>query len=48
MLGQRAGSTVLVYAQVQGREPKAGQQKVQYYCEDEILVYIADLGIVYL
>ena len=36
MLGRRAGSTVSVYAQVQCREPKTGQQKVQLYCEDEI------------
>ena len=43
MLGQRAGSTVSVYAQVQCPEPKTGQQKVQLYCED-----IDDLGIVYL
>ena len=36
MLGQRAGSTVSVNAQVQCQEPKIGQQKVQFYCEDEI------------
>ena len=36
MLGWRAGSTVSVYAQVQCREPKTGQQKVQFYFEDEI------------
>ena len=29
-------STVSVYAQVQCQEPKTGQQKVQFYCEDEI------------
>ena len=36
MLGQRAGSTVSVYAQVQCQEHKTGQQKVQFYYEDEI------------
>ena len=36
MLGRRAGSTVSIYAQVQCREPKTGQQKVQFYFEDEI------------
>ena len=30
MLGRQAGSTVSVYAQVQCREPKTGQQKVQF------------------
>ena len=33
MLGRRAGS---VYAQVQCRDPKTGQHKVQFYREDEI------------
>ena len=36
MLGQRARSTVSVYAQEHCREPKTGQQKVPFYCEDEI------------
>ena len=36
MLGRRAGSTVSVYEQIQCREPKSGQQNVQFYCEDEI------------
>ena len=36
MLGRQAGATVSVYARVQCREPKTGQQKVQFYCEDEI------------
>ena len=36
MLGLRVGSTVAEYAQVQYQEPKTGQQKVQFYCEDEI------------
>ena len=36
MLGRRAGSTVPVYAQVQCREHKTGQQKVPFYCEDKI------------
>ena len=36
MLGWRAGSTVSVYAQVQCLEPITGQQKVQFYWEDEI------------
>ena len=31
-----AGSTVSVYGQVQCQEPKKGQQKIQFYCKDEI------------
>ena len=41
MLGRRAGSTVSVYAQVQCREPKTGQQKVQFNVKTK---YIDDLG----
>ena len=37
MQGRRAGSPIAVYARVQCREPKTGQQKVQFYCEDDIL-----------
>ena len=36
MPGQRAGSPIAVYA-VQCQEPKTGQEKVQLYCEDDIL-----------
>ena len=35
MPGGRAGSPIAVYAQVQCREPKTGQPKVQLYCEDD-------------
>ena len=35
MLGRQAGSPIAVYAQVQCREPKTGQQKVHFYCEDD-------------
>ena len=31
--GWRAGSPIAVYVEVQYREPKTGQQKVQLYCE---------------
>ena len=34
MPGRMAGSPIAVYAQVQCREPKTGQQKVQLQCED--------------
>ena len=36
---QRAGSPIAVYAQVQCQEPKTGQQKVQFYCEDDLLFW---------
>ena len=39
--GRRAGTPLAVYVQVQCREPKTGQQKVQLYCED---INIANLG----
>ena len=35
MPGLRAGSPIAVYTQVQCQEPKTGQQKVQFYCEDD-------------
>ena len=35
MPGQRDGSPFAVYAQMQCREPKTGQEKVQFYCEDD-------------
>ena len=28
---------IAVYARVQCREPKTGQERVQFYCEDDIL-----------
>ena len=37
MPGRWAGSPVTVYAQEQCREPKTGQEKVQFYCEDDSL-----------
>ena len=37
MPGRRAGSPFAVYARVQCREPKTGQEKVQFYCEDDLL-----------
>ena len=37
MPGRRAGSTFAVYARVQCREPKTGQEKAQFYCEDDSL-----------
>ena len=37
MPGRRAGSPIAVYSQVQCREPKTGQEKVQFYCEDDSL-----------
>ena len=32
---RRAGSPIAVYAGVQCREPKTGQEKVQFYCKDD-------------
>ena len=40
MLGWRAGSTVSVYAQVQCREPKTGQQKVQSSRKTKYFAYL--------
>ena len=37
MPGWRAGSPVSVYVRVHCREPKTGQQMVQFYCEDDWL-----------
>ena len=37
MPGRRAGSPIVVYARVQCREPETGQQKVQFYSEDNSL-----------
>ena len=37
MPGRQAGSPIAVYARVQCREPKTGQKKVQFYCEDDWL-----------
>ena len=37
MPGRRAGSPIAVYVQVQCREPKTGQEKVQFYCKDDWL-----------
>ena len=34
---QRAGSPIAVYAQVQCREPKTGQEKVQFYRKDNLV-----------
>ena len=31
---RRAGSPIAVYVQVQFQEPKTGQEKAQFYCED--------------
>ena len=33
----RSGSPIAVYARVQCQEPKTGQEKVQFYCEDDLL-----------
>ena len=38
MPGRRAGSPIAVYARVQCQEPKTGQEKVQFYCEDDSLL----------
>ena len=38
MPGQRAGSPVSVYVRVHCREPKTGQQMVQFYCKDDWLL----------
>ena len=46
MPGQWAGSPVAVYARVQCREPKTGQQKVQLPSEDE--TQFARLGIIFI
>ena len=35
MTDQRAGLPIAVDAQVQCQEPKTGQQKVQFFCEDD-------------
>ena len=37
MPGRRAGSPIAEYARVQCWEPKTGQQKVRFYCEDDSL-----------
>ena len=37
MPGRQAGSPIAVYARVQCREPKTGQKKVQFCCEDDWL-----------
>ena len=37
MPGQRAGSPIADYAQVQCPKTKTGQEKVQFYCEDKLL-----------
>ena len=37
MPGRRAGSPIAVYAGVQCQEPKTGQEKVQFYCEEDLL-----------
>ena len=37
MPSRRAGSPIAVYARVQCREPKTGQEKVQFYCKDDSL-----------
>ena len=37
MPGRRAVSPVSVYAWAHCREPKTGQQKVQFYCKDDFL-----------
>ena len=34
---QRAGSPIAVYARVQCRDPKTGQEKVQFYCKYDSL-----------
>ena len=39
MPGRRARSPIAVYARVQCREPKTGQEKVQFCCEDDLLAY---------
>ena len=43
MLGRRAGSPFAVYVivQVQCREPKTGQEKVHFYCEDDSSYYLS-------
>ena len=37
MPGRRARSPIAFYARVQCREPKTGLERVQFYCEDDIL-----------
>ena len=37
MLSRQTGSTFAVYAQVQCREPKTGQEKVHFSSEDDLL-----------
>ena len=49
MPGRQAGSPIAMYMQVQWREPKTGQQKVQLYCEDErltLLIWVYNLSMV--
>ena len=35
---RRAGSPIVVYARVQCPEPKTGQEKVQFYCKDHLII----------
>ena len=37
MSGWQAGSPIAVYVRVQCREPKTGQEKILFYCEDDSL-----------